>query len=60
VYTGQAPYQVWPTLYLLDRDGQVVWSDGAARPRHRLSPDELVRELDEQIEHGLADVVEAD
>ncbi len=59
-HTGQKQYGVWPTLYLIGPDGRVVWSDGGARPSHRIDPNNLAHELDEHIEHALDNLADAD
>ena len=44
---------VMPAMYLVGPDGRVVWTDGQARPRHRIPPDEVVRELVAAVEEAL-------
>jgi hypothetical protein len=60
VHTGKGPYGVWPTLFLIGADGRVVWNDGSARPTHRLSPEAVVQDLDERIEHTLDELADAE
>lgn len=52
--TGQSipGYEVVPTLFLLDRNGRVLWNDGRARFRHRPAS-EIVRDLEQAITRGL-------
>ncbi len=47
--------EVSPTLYLIGPTGRVVWHDDQARPRHRGTPADMVREVEAEIEAVLAD-----
>jgi hypothetical protein len=46
-------YEVTPTVFLLAPDGRVLWHDDQSRPRHQLTADEWVKQLDEAIERHL-------
>jgi thiol-disulfide isomerase/thioredoxin len=46
-------YEVAPTLYIIDADGKVLWSDGQGRYRHE-DPDALIRRLETALEEQLA------
>jgi hypothetical protein len=46
--------EVSPTLYLIGPDGRVVWHDDQARPRHRVTPEAVVRQAEAAIEAELA------
>jgi thiol-disulfide isomerase/thioredoxin len=49
----KAEYLIAPTLYLVDRDNRVVWSDNQGRFRHTEAT-EWGKQLDEAIESALA------
>jgi hypothetical protein len=50
-----APDSGWvaPTVYVLGRDGSVVWNDRAARFTHQ-NPDDSIRELRRAIDKALS------
>lgn len=47
-------YDVKPTLYVVGRDGRVIWSDGHMRYNHR-NPDDTASALEAAIDHALSD-----
>jgi hypothetical protein len=50
-------YEVTPTLFLLGRDGRILWCDGQVRPRHTEDAAELLQRLDDAIEAALKDTL---
>jgi thiol-disulfide isomerase/thioredoxin len=47
-------YELSPMFYVIGRDGRVLWHDGQARPRHTRTLPELLQDLEDAIERGLA------
>lgn len=48
-------HEITPTLFLIGKDGRVVWNDDQARPRHLKDAGGVLRELTEQIERQLSE-----
>lgn len=47
-------YEVMPTIYLIGADGRVLWHDNQSRPRHLMSTEAMLQDLERQIEQLLA------
>jgi thiol-disulfide isomerase/thioredoxin len=47
-------YEVMPTIYLIGADGRILWHDNQSRPRHLMSTEAMLQDLERQIEQLLA------